>query len=85
MDRTSSLLSDERTASNIMIIPSAAVMDHLLQHRQRTLQFPVKRTDPTTHGGIRVRIGHLLIAAGTSLSGDVAERHAARPHLARTA
>jgi hypothetical protein len=68
-----------------MIIQSAAVMDHLRQHRQRTMQFRAMRTDPITHGGMRVRIGHLLIAAGSSLSGDVVERHAPRPHLARTA
>jgi hypothetical protein len=68
-----------------MIIPSPAVMDHLLQHRQRTLRFASSRADAGSHGSLRVRIGHLLIAAGSSLSGEAVELPTARRTLARTA
>jgi hypothetical protein len=43
------------------------------------------RSEPATRGGLRVRIGHLLIAAGSSLSGDVVERPGRPSTLARTA
>lgn len=68
-----------------MIIPSPAVMDRVHQHRQRTLRMPSRRSEAATRGGLRVRIGHLLIAAGSSLSGDVVERPGRPTTLARTA
>lgn len=68
-----------------MIIPSAAVMGHLLQHRERTLRFQPHRAHASTPRGLRVRLGHLLIAAGSSLSGDVVERHTPRHPLPRIA
>lgn len=68
-----------------MIIPSPAVMDRVHQHRQRTLRVHSHRTETTARGGLRVRIGHLLIAAGSSLSGDAVERPGRPSTLARTA
>jgi len=68
-----------------MTIPSAAVMGHLRQHRERTLRVQPNRADASPARGLRVRHGHLLIAAGSSLSGDVVERHAPRHPLPRTA
>lgn len=75
MDRTTLLPSDERTASNQMIIPSSAVTDLFHDHRQRTLRVHhLHASARAAHGGLRVRIGHLLIAVGSSLSGDIIER-----------
>jgi hypothetical protein len=68
-----------------MIIPSPAVMNRVHQHRQRTLRVHSHRSETSPRGGLRVRIGHLLIAAGSSLSGDVVERPSRRSTLARTA
>ena len=67
-----------------MIIPSPAVMDRMHEHRQRTLRM-APRSTAVAHGGLRVRIGHLLIAAGSALSGDVAERPGRPTTIARTA
>lgn len=67
-----------------MIIPSPAVMDRMHEHRQRTLRM-APRSAAVARGGLRVRIGHLLIAAGSSLSGDVAERPGRPTTIARTA
>jgi hypothetical protein len=78
------LPSDERTASQ-MIIPSPAVTGRVHQHRQRTLRTRAYRSDAVPRGGLRVRIGHLLIAVGSSLSGDVVERPGRPSTIARTA
>ena len=68
-----------------MIIPSPAVMDRVHEHRQRTLRVPPHRSKVASRPGLRVRIGHLLIAVGSSLSGDVVERPGRPTTLARTA
>jgi hypothetical protein len=68
-----------------MIIPSPAVMDRMHEHRQRTLRMAPQRSTAAARGGLRVRIGHLLIAVGSSLSGDVAERPGRPSTIARTA
>lgn len=69
-----------------MIIPSPAVTDRVHQHRQRTLRVHhVHRSEGAAHGGLRVRIGHLLIAVGSSLSGDIIERPGRPSTLARIA
>ncbi len=67
-----------------MIIPSPAVTDRLHQHRQRTLRVRARRSQTVAGGGLRVRIGHLLIAVGSSLSGDVVERPGRPTTIART-
>lgn len=68
-----------------MIIPSPAVTDRVHQHRQRTLRMQPRRSEAVPRGGLRVRIGHLLIAAGSSLGGDVVERPGRPSTIARTA
>jgi len=68
-----------------MIIPSPAVTDRVHAHRQRTLRMATQRSQAVTRSGLRVRIGHLLIAVGSSLSGDVAERPGRPSTIARTA
>lgn len=68
-----------------MIIPSPAVTDRVHQHRQRSLRMPSHRSEAVPRGGLRVRIGHLLIAVGSSLSGDVVERPGRPSTIARTA
>lgn len=68
-----------------MIIPSPAVTDRMHEHRQRTLRMAPRRPTAVARGGLRVRIGHLLIAAGSSLSGDGAERAGHPTTIARTA
>lgn len=68
-----------------MIIPSPAVMVRVHEHRQRTLRMASQRAESLPRGGLRVRIGHLLIAVGSSLSGDVAERPGRPSTIARTA
>jgi len=67
-----------------MIIPSPAVTDRVHQHRQRTLRVQSHRSEPAVHSGLRVRIGHLLIAVGSSLSGDVVDRPGRPTTMART-
>jgi hypothetical protein len=68
-----------------MIVPSPAVTDRMHEHRRRTLRVPARRSEAVPRGGLRVRIGHLLIAVGSSLSGDVAERPGRPSTIARTA
>jgi hypothetical protein len=68
-----------------MIIPSPAVTDRVHQHRQRTLRMQSPRSEAAARGGLRVRIGQLLIAAGSSLSGEVVERPGRPSTIARTA
>jgi hypothetical protein len=55
------------------------------EHRRRTLRVPARRSEAVARSGLRVRIGHLLIAVGSSLSGDVAERPGRPSTIARTA
>jgi hypothetical protein len=66
-----------------MIIPSPAVTDRVHQHRQRTLRVQSRSSEAAPRGSLRVRIGHLLIAAGSSLSGDVVERPGRRSTMTR--
>ena len=68
-----------------MIIPSPAVTDRVHQHRQRSLRMQSPRSEATARGGLRVRIGHFLIAAGSALSGDVVDRPGRPSTIARTA
>jgi len=67
-----------------MIIPNPAVTTRVHQYRQRALRVPANRWQGAARGSLRVRIGHILIAAGSSLSGDVAERPGRPSTLART-
>ena len=69
----------------MMMPPNPGDLDRMIRDHQERLQQPgpgpaaERRTS-----GLRVRIGHALIAAGYSLSGEQAEkkpaRHSALPH-----
>lgn len=59
-----------------MIMPSPVVLDRLLQERQRQLRMSPHRSHAPDTSSLRVRIGHVLIAAGASLSGERVERPA---------
>ena len=64
-----------------MIIPSSpSVLDHFHSERQRRLLPPPHpRTTTPTHTGLRVRIGHALIGAGTAISGERVEPARSNP------
>jgi hypothetical protein len=61
-----------------MMIPDPGVLDRLIQDRQRQLQ-PVARSIGAS--GMRVRVGRLLISAGSTLSGERVELPARPPAL----
>ncbi len=67
-----------------MIYPSPDVLDRLIQDRHDRLQ-AVAAQAPEAHAGLRVRIGHALIAAGSTLSGERVELPAHRRPLSRAA
>jgi hypothetical protein len=69
-----------------MMLPSnPGVLDHLIRDRQEYLRRRPAESQLRSPGAIRVRIGHALIAVGTSLSGERVERtarHSASAHAA---
>ena len=69
-----------------MIYPSPDVLNRLIQERQARLQATMTPASQDPHAGLRVRIGHALIAAGSTLSGERVELppHRRRP-LSRAA
>jgi hypothetical protein len=70
-----------------MIYPSPDVLSRLIQERQARLQAAVLPSQ-AFHAGLRVRIGHALIAAGSTLSGERVEllgHHHRRRSLSRAA
>ncbi|MGI8828718.1 MAG: hypothetical protein ACR2I5_02960 [Candidatus Limnocylindria bacterium] len=68
-----------------MMMPSPVVLDRLLQERQRQLRMSPRRSHAPATGSLRVRIGHVLIAAGATLSGERVERPARPSTLPKTA
>jgi hypothetical protein len=64
-----------------MIIPSSpSVLDPFHEERQRRLlPTPHPRTTLPAHPGLRVRIGHALIGAGTAISGERVEPARSKP------
>jgi hypothetical protein len=59
----------------MMILPNPGVLDTLIRDRQKQLRTPATR--PAKAGiGLRVRIGHAMIVAGSTLSGERVERPA---------
>jgi hypothetical protein len=70
-----------------MIMPSPRLVDGLDRSRRER---PRTRPEPVPTGAagpspIRVRVGHALIAAGSTLSGERVELPARPPHLQRAA
>ena len=70
-----------------MMIPNnPGVLDRLIRDRQsRLASTALQRAQAHRRGGLRVRIGHLLIAVGATLSGERVELPARPPALPRTA
>ena len=68
-----------------MIYPSPDVLNRLIQERQARLQATDSPKVAGVHAGLRVRIGHALIAAGSTLSGERVELPAHRRPLTRAA
>jgi hypothetical protein len=60
----------------MMIMPNPSVLEHFHSERQRRLRPTPQRenTNQPMHAGIRVRVGHALIGAGTALAGERVER-----------
>ena len=65
-------------------MPNPSVLDRLIQDRQQELRASERRLTPAS-SGLRVRVGHVLIAAGTALSGERLEQPARRSALPRAA
>jgi hypothetical protein len=71
-----------------MFTPSPGLWPSLIEDRQHRMRGAVRRSQHTAHAahtGVRVRLGHLLISAGSTLSGDRVELPAHRPALPRSA
>jgi hypothetical protein len=68
-----------------MFTPSPGLWPGLIEARQRRMRPDPRRRRGAAHAGLRVRIGHLLIAAGSMLSGDRVEQRHQRPALPRSA
>jgi hypothetical protein len=63
----------------MMMLPTPGVLDVMVRDRQKKLR--MKRHQGVagrSRTGVRVRIGHALIAVGSSLSGERLERPARR-------
>ena len=58
----------------MMILPNPGVLDTLIRDRQKQLRTPAVRRPAKAGIGLRVRIGHAMIAAGSTLSGERVER-----------
>lgn len=69
-----------------MFTPSPGLWPGLIEDRQHRLRAAAHpRPDVARVGGMRVRLGHLLIAAGRTVSGERAEVPARPPALPRSA
>jgi hypothetical protein len=66
-----------------MMMPNRVILSGLIQDREQRLSGrPVR---PVAPGGLRVRIGHALILAGSMVSGERVELPAPSPELSRAA
>jgi hypothetical protein len=68
-----------------MMLPNPGVLDVMIRDRHTTLRGRCLENAAPSRAGIRVRIGHALIAAGNTISGERLEQPARRSSLARTA
>lgn len=66
----------------MMILPNPGVLDHLIRERQEKLRTTHPAQAPA-RAGVRVRIGHALIVAGITLSGERVEQPARPSALSR--
>jgi hypothetical protein len=65
----------------MMILSNPSVLEHFHSERQRRLRPTPRRgaMQTSTHAGLRVRIGHALIGAGTAISGERVEPARPKP------
>ena len=69
----------------MVFIPNPAVLEYLARDRQEQLRKAAPREHVGHSAGVRVRIGHALIAAGSTLSGERVEIPARPSSLQRAA
>lgn len=69
----------------MMLPPDPGVLDSLIRERQMQLRNSSPRRSERAGVSLRVRIGHALIVAGTTLSGERVEQPAPRSALQRAA
>jgi hypothetical protein len=67
-----------------MIPSNPDVLDHLIRDRQDKLRATPRPSPAPAGNGLRVRIGHALIVAGSTISGEQVEpaRHSPTPRAA---
>lgn len=65
----------------MMILPSPGVLDSLIRDRQTELRMTPMRRSASAGAAWRVRIGHALIVAGTTLGGERADQPACPPAI----
>lgn len=58
------------------ILSNPDVLDQLIRERQENLRTTSQQARTPSRAGMRVRIGHALIVAGTTLSGERVEQPA---------
>ena len=69
----------------MMLLPNPGVLDSLIRERQSNLRTLPARRSAHARVAWRMRIGHALIVAGTSLSGERVEQPARHQPLSRAA
>jgi len=69
----------------MVFTPNPAVLEYLARDRQEQLRKAALREHAGRGAGVRVRIGHALIAAGSTLSGERVEIPARPSSLQRAA
>ncbi len=65
-------------------MPNPNVLDRLIQDRHNELRASSRRLT-LMPGGLRVRLGHALIAAGSAMSGERVERPVRHSAMSRAA
>jgi hypothetical protein len=68
-----------------MVLPNPGVLDVMIRDRQNRLRTKRSGRAGRPRAALRVRIGHALIVAGSSLSGERLEQPARRSALPRSA
>jgi hypothetical protein len=69
----------------MVFTPNPAVLEYIVRDRQEQLRKAAYREPAARSVGVRVRIGHALIAAGSTLSGERVEIPARPSPLQRAA
>ena len=67
----------------MMILPGPGVLNVMIRDRQTKLRAKRQERALRARLAIRIRVGHALIVAGSTLSGERAEQPACPPALSR--